>query len=373
MGPSRSIRYLLIGKWTFLGGFLVVGCSKPPADPATEAYRTVQQSSGVDRELFGGRVTIRSVYKAQIVTAYQHRELPPQERVPYFVSSVYEPYTDFWSGYLGDESNFRDWMGRQITDLTDPRIRIPLELEFDALLESTVNRMAGLTSREIPHGTWYLVYGPGWTNMGGLGDGAMVVDFFGVPDTASAEGFSNGLPHEINHQLFDAGHADDPDGKTVLYRLIDEGFAVYVNQVYWGELDAPERHLGYTEEEWKWALENEGLILNEVLPLLSNTDRDTHNRFTARNIRIQPEAPGAIGYFIGLRIVLAYVDRHGADSWTDLYDVPVARVLENSLYRVGVLGRASEGPAVVGQAEGPGDLGVRGPRTMPDHRTDPPR
>jgi len=35
----------------------------------------------------------------------------------------------FWSGHLGDAAAFTGWMERQITDLTDPRVDIPLELE----------------------------------------------------------------------------------------------------------------------------------------------------------------------------------------------------------------------------------------------------
>lgn len=331
MMPSRSTSR--VANMILLGCLLSVGCGKPPLDRTSAAYQAIQASSTVDRDLFDGRVRVTSLYKAQILTAYRYRELPPNERIPHFVSSVYQPYRNFWSGYLGDEAAFTGWMERQITDLTDPRADIPLELEFDGLLETTINGMVQLTRREIPRGTWYLVYGPGWTNMGGLGDGAMVVDFFGVPDTASGESYSVSLPHEINHQLFDIGHKDDSDGGTVLYRLIDEGFAVYVNQVYWGELAAPERHIGCSGEEWTWAVENEAVILSEVLPLLSSTDSETHNRLTARSIYLLPEAPGAIGYFVGLRIVQAYVEQHGPGSWRDLYDVPVARIMHESGYR----------------------------------------
>lgn len=41
---------------------------------------------------------------------------------------------------------------------------------------------------------------------------------------------------------------------------------------------------------------------------------------------------GAAGYIIGLRVVQAWVAAHGADSWQDIYDLPVAEVLERSGY-----------------------------------------
>jgi uncharacterized protein YjaZ len=176
-----------------------------------------------------------------------------------------------------------------------------------------------------PTGTWYLVFGPGCTNMGGLGEIGMVADFTNMaPDSAAVADL---LPHELTHQLHFEAAENDPDHGTVLYRIVSEGLACYAAWVYGSGRMTPALAILYGHSQWDWALEHEDALIQAVLPILSSRERADIDLVAHRGKRLIPNGPGAVGYFLGFRIVEAYVAAHGADSWLQLYDMPVAEVL----------------------------------------------
>jgi len=67
-------------------------------------------------------------------------------------------------------------------------------------------------------------------------------------------------------------------------------------------------------------------------PYLGSRIRADLNRFASRSERLIDSGPPAVAYFLGFRIVQAYVTKHGAASWTDLIDLPVRQVLSRSGY-----------------------------------------
>ena len=313
---------------------LVTAClrgGEESGDPLTTAFNLLDTQDGSEVSLFEGHLRVVNLHQVQVTTAFQARNLPLEEQIPRFVESVYRPYQSFWEGYLGDEKAFAGWIESDWDFGSDARWRIPLQVDFPQLITETAERMRQLTGR-TPEGTWYLVYGPGWTNMGGLGDGVMVVDFFGIATEDGAAEIRFGLPHELNHMLFDASHGNDDSRGTLLARIIDEGFAAYVNYEYWEREHSPAPNLGYGEEEWAWAVQHEADILRRALPDFDSKDREIHNQYVARSVKLWPNAPGAIGYFLGFRVVEAYVERHGPGSWRDLYERSLGQILRESDY-----------------------------------------
>lgn len=317
--------------------WLASGCdgsaerSEEPQEPLVAAYNQAAKDRTTEDSIFHGRLRVVHLYRPQLATGFEHRGIPMTEQIPRFVEAVYAPYQSFWNGYLGDQEAFTRWMAEEWQFGSDPRWRVPLMLDFGELIGETAEGMRRLTGR-VPEGTWYLVYGPGWTNMGGLGDGVMVLDFYGMATGDPVEEIRFGLPHELNHLIFDATHVEDPDRGTVLERIVSEGFATYVNYLYWKRRFPQARSLGYTDEEWQWAVSNEREIAERASVDLTSRERLVVNRYAARNSTIWPDGPGAIGYFLGFRIVDAYVLRHGEDSWRDLYDLSLSEVLERSGY-----------------------------------------
>jgi hypothetical protein len=254
--------------------------------------------------------------------------------VEQLVRNVFTPYRDFWRGYLGDESAFRKWAG-DLSNADHPIHRTLASLmavSLDSLFESAaawVTRETGL----LPRGTWYLVYGPGWTNMGGLGAIGMVADFTRQPPDATA--LASTLAHELTHQVHGA-RSTDPDAGTVLERILSEGLASYADFVHSRGTRTPAMSVGYSEEEWNWAIANEEAMIAAARAILTSKQREDLDRVASRRETLVPGGPTAAGYFLGFRIVAAYMSRPGTAAWHDLLTVSARDALRQSGYALGL-------------------------------------
>lgn len=317
-----------------LGGLvLLISCAEPPSVPPEglpDLYAHVAMNPELEHTDEDGCLRVHEIWKAQVRAVHETAGEPVRERVRALVEHAYNPFDQFWRGYLGDEREFRRWSARRFDLASDPRRRIPLRASPSELIEDVTARMNELTGRSAC-ADWYVVYGPGWANLGGIGGVGMVVDFFGMPRTDGFENFRTYLPHEISHVI--DGGSEGPSEGTLLGVIVGEGFASYVTtRFYGGEMSAAEA-LGYTEDEWAWALEHEEDLWNLVEDRLSTRNPDEIRPFRAAGTRPIKGGPGKVGYFLGYRIVQAYVDRHAPDSWLDLYDLDAAQILEESGYR----------------------------------------
>jgi hypothetical protein len=311
--------------------------------------------------LLHGNLLIINIYKSETLTLRELQGCPPDQVVDALVAAMYRPYPSFWQGYLGDESHFRRWATSTLLPRRDSvlgEISAVLALNLDSLFTSSAAWIA-TTTRHEPHGVWYLVFGPGWTDMGGFTDGSMVADFTKLVPARGQLEFK--LPHELTHEVHGArlGAATDPDRGTVLSRIVSEGLACYAAYTYAAGRLTPAQSLGYTQAEWQWALDHEGELVAAARPYLRSTKREDDNRFASRDQKVLEAGPTAVAYFLGFRLVQSYVAEHGAASWTDLLDVPLGEALSRSGYSL------AESPAApVIQASGTPSLAchVRGPQ-----------
>jgi hypothetical protein len=87
-----------------------------------------------------------------------------------------------------------------------------------------------------------------------------------------------------------------------------------------------------TEENWKWFLTHEKVLFEK---LNSFFDDESGNNPLLRNDKLQlfPDAPKSLNYWMGFRIVESYVNKHGEDSWKDIYVKDVQTVFDQSGYR----------------------------------------
>src|SRR5690606_2104705 len=153
------------------------------------------------------------------------------------------------------------------------------------------------------------------------GEGRMVMDLSHpkvTPDYARLI-----LPHEINHQIYDYSNQPDTTARG-LYRCVNEGFAVYVNQRLLGDRYTLADYFQYTPSELQFCLDNADMIISKLKPYVFTSDPDHATALADRGHRIFKDGgPGAIGYFVGYKIVTSYIERNGPESWKELYTKPV--------------------------------------------------
>jgi hypothetical protein len=273
---------------------------------------------------------IHHVWRDQLRLALALADSSGRKRTAVFIDSVYLPQKSFWDGYVGGENGFVRQVVRRWVDLErDPRAAIPVNADVGEMIMEA-NRMAAVLAGRPPLCTdWYLIYGPGWANMGGLSTGEMLVDFLGFSN--SQDDLLIYVPHEAAHLLYGGRPADPLEG-TLLGSILSEGFATYFSVLFHDGAVSPAEALGYSPQEWEWAVGHERALWEMAKADLASRDEDLIRRFRAAGERVRPDAPGKIGYFLGYRILDSYVRRHGADSWGDFFELPLREILSTSGY-----------------------------------------
>ena len=267
-----------------------------------------------------------SARQLSLMEAWKDR--PGADRDVVMLDSLYRPYERLWSGYLGGPDDFLEWLnGAGFGQLAEYRSRArALDLDkLGAYFRETVGAMTEFTGH-APQGSWYVFFGPQWTNLGGFGDGTMLIDL-AHPDNENTAAISQYFPHELNHQIY---AATQPGGKAVLRRILDEGFACYVSYRFHKGAISKAEALGYTDEAFEYCRVKEPSLLGLLQQFVSSDDPEVSNGFADRGVHISEGYPGAIGYYIGFRIVEEYVARHGAGAWKDLYVLTPETALERS-------------------------------------------
>ncbi|WP_326983914.1 cyclin family protein [Chryseobacterium sp. MYb264] len=237
---------------------------------------------------------------------------------------VFKPYQNFWRGYMGDEKEFIKWYRNNMFEYENKNINIP---HLSDELKKIQKEISNITRYE-PKGTWYIVYGAAWTDMGGFSDGTMLIDL-AHKNNSSIKNIIKNFPHELSHQIYSNNNMFNDT--TALKSIIDEGLAVYVNELYWKNKYSLAEHLGYSENELLECMANEKLIADFFNKNKFSTDQKIINQFRSRSFSISPELPGAIGYFIGYHIIKNYVKKNGKQSWKNVYTESPISVYKSSL------------------------------------------
>lgn len=293
-------------------------------------YRVTRVKDSVN--LFNGNLRLVNIYKQQIAVLYETRNLAESEIRKELIRRTYLPYEEFWEGYVGDSTVYYEQV---MKPLMKDRLSIIAKRglsfssfnidNFFSLTASVLSCYSGKT----PSGIWFIAFGSGVTDMGGFGEGRMVLDLaHSKSDIGHVQMI---LPHEINHQIYDITIPQDTSAKG-LFRVINEGFAVYMNQVVFGDKYELHEYLQYSGAELQYCLDNEKTIFNKLKPYLFTNNREHALALADRGQKPFKEGPGAIGYFVGYRICEAYVKKHGKESWKDLYSLSPREVLLKSGY-----------------------------------------
>lgn len=296
-----------------------------------EAYYRVNKVKD-SVSLFNGSLKLVNIFKQQLNVLYETRNLSQEEVKKQLISRTYIPHQRFWESYVGDSNTYYENVIKPL--LKDSLLMISRKSllfssfnidNFFNLTASVINCYSG----KNPSGIWFIAFGHGATDMGGFGDGRMVLDL--THNKTDISYVQMILPHEINHQVYDKNITEDTSARG-LHRVINEGFAVYVNQVVFGDKYTLSEYLQYSQQELEFCRTNEDVIFKKLKPFLFTNNREHALALANRGQKPFKEGPGAIGYYVGYKIVEAYVLRHGKESWKDIYNLSPAEVLKKSGY-----------------------------------------
>lgn len=141
-----------------------------------------------------------------------------------------------------------------------------------------------------------------------------------------------GLPHELNHMVYEHFRKADSDGATALSQTIDEGFACYFTYVFFDrKMQKYEAVENMAKEDWDWYFKNEKELFTKLKPYFQDTS-GKNPLLRNEKFKLFPDAPKSLNYWLGFRIIEKYVEKNGPDSWKDVYQLSAQEVLEKSGY-----------------------------------------
>ncbi len=258
------------------------------------------------------------------------------------IEKVYHGQPQIWKelyGVLFDSAMFTTYSGmvkwnKEIFakngDSIKSRVNTLLDAKFDSTLRASVKGIKKLTGRTPENIKLSIILSPvEGIGFGGIEKDAFILDLldnnFDVINMVQ-----EGIPHELNHFIYEPTREDDPNKGTPLRLTIDEGFACFYAYKYFaGKISKAQAVEQMTEDEWNWYLLHEKEIFDRGAPHFFYKGEED----PLRKLGPEMNAPKTLFYWLGFRIVESYVDKHGVDSWKDIYDLPVKEVLDKSGYK----------------------------------------
>lgn len=132
---------------------------------------------------------------------------------------------------------------------------------------------------------------------------------------------------------------NQPRRTTFLEELIYQGKKLYLKEIW---VPTAENHvvMGYTTEEWQWAIDNEFYIWEYFIEneLLYSTDPKLVSRFiepapfSRFNLELDSESPGALGKYIGWQIVKSFV-KNNDTSILSLLQMDAQTLFNNAKFK----------------------------------------
>ncbi|WP_211323931.1 gliding motility protein GldB-related protein [Sediminitomix flava] len=285
-------------------------------------------------------ITIKNLFKNQILA---HQSGYDSTLI---TDKVYLSHQAFWDNcygmIFGEENShkFQTTKGMIAWNRTlypenksmfDERAKVLIELKLDSLLKTNLKKFNDLVPYKVESTIGIL-----FTPLIGIGFGGCNKDQFCIElnntDYEIAYLIEKGLPHELNHLAYEPLRGDDPKFQTALGQVLDEGFACYFAWKFFeGEMTKYEAVSNMSESDWNWFVQNEKAIFEKLQEYFDDESGDNP---ILRNdkLKLFPDAPQGLAYWLGFRIVEKYVENHGENSWKDIYELNIEDVLDKSGY-----------------------------------------
>ena len=286
-------------------------------------------------------ITIRNLFKSQILA---HRNNDFDSIM--IVKKVYLPHQKLWDScygqIFGEENasrfNTKEGMVKWNKTLFDKNKNELLEktkkitnINLDKLIKTNLKKFSQLVPYQ-PNAKLSILFTP----ITGIGLGGCDSQQFALELNNKSIDINyileKGLPHELNHLVYENFRKNDSNKNSALSQTIDEGFACYFTYIFFdkkiSEYEAVEN---MTKENWDWFVKNEKEIFTKTKTYFSHS---SGNNPLLRNDRhkLFPEAPKSLNYWLGYRIISKYVEKYGKDSWKDIYNLSAKEVLKRSEY-----------------------------------------
>ncbi|MEM9051324.1 MAG: DUF2268 domain-containing putative Zn-dependent protease [Bacteroidota bacterium] len=301
----------------------------------------IESISGISDSITIQGITIKNLYKSQILA---HQGAFYDSTM--IVEKVYEPHQKLWDNCYGmifgdaNSSKFQSARGMIEWNRTlypenkaffDERAKNLIDLKVDSVLENNLIKFNELVPHKV-ESTISILFTP----LTGILFGGCDNDQFCIELNYREQDIQytveKGIPHELNHMAYDPFRAHDPKKNTALRQTIDEGFACYFTWLFFdGEISKYEAVENMSANDWEWYMMNEKRLFTELNQYFDDESGDNP---LLRNDRHQlfKEAPRTLNYWMGFRIIENYIERHGPESWKDLYELDVQTVLKLSEY-----------------------------------------
>lgn len=286
-------------------------------------------------------IVIRNLFKSQIL-AHQGENYDTSV----IIKKVYQAHQALWDQCYGmifgpenapkftTSAGMIDWNKTLYPEnkaFFDQQAAKILNLHLDSLLHANLQHFETMVPHPVKAEISIL-----FTPITGIFFGGCANDQFALELNYEDEDISylleKGLPHELSHLAYEPFREDDPDKDTALRQTIDEGFACYFTWLFFNkEIPQYEAVENMTEANWQWYLEHEKALYTTLKPYFSD---ESGNNPLLRNDQFElfKDAPKSLNYWLGFRIIEKYVEKHGPDSWRDIYQLDVQEVLEKSGY-----------------------------------------
>ncbi|WP_250253833.1 DUF2268 domain-containing putative Zn-dependent protease [Chryseobacterium sp. Marseille-Q3244] len=325
----------------FLSMFVIISCSTRNSSSIVNKKFDYSRLEKVSDSVKVENIVIKNLFKHQLL-AHKNQQYDSAR----IVKNVYLPHKKLWDScygvIFGDENAqlFNNPKGMIAWNKTlyeknkqefEEKANIILNIDLQKHFQETLIRFNKLVPYQ-PKATISLIFTP----ITGISFGGCNAEQFAlelndknvdIPYT-----LEKGLPHELNHLVYEHFRNADNNGGSALSQTIDEGFACYFTYVFFAhKIKKYEAVENMTKENWNWYLNNEKKIFTKLKPYFSDT---SGNNPLLRNdkLKLFPDAPKSMNYWLGFRIIEKYVDKNGPDSWKDVYHLSAKDLLEKSGY-----------------------------------------
>jgi hypothetical protein len=286
-------------------------------------------------------IVIKNLFKHQLLA---HKE--QQYDSLRIVQKVYLPHKKLWDScygvIFGDENahlfnnpkGMIEWnktLYKENKKEFEDRANIVLNIDIKKRFTETLNRFNKMVPYQ-PKAKISLLFTP----ITGISFGGCNAEQFALElnhkNVSIQYSLEKALPHELNHLVYEHFRQGDSNGGTALSQTIDEGFACYFTYVFFDhKMKKYEAVENMTKENWAWYLKHEKEIFTTLKPYFS--DHSGNNPLLRNDkLKLFPDAPKSMNYWLGFRIIEKYVEKNGPDSWKDVYQLSADDLLDKSGY-----------------------------------------
>lgn len=325
----------------FLSAFVIFSCSTRPSSSIVDRNFEYNRLEKVADSVKVENIVINNLFKHQLLAHKNH-----QYDSTRIVKNVYLPHKKLWDScyavIFGEENAhlFNNPKGmiawnkifyeKNKPELED-KANIILSIDLKKHFQNTLTQFNKLVPYQ-PKAKISLLFTP----ITGISFGGCNAEQFALElnnkEVDILYTLEKGLPHELNHLVYEHFRNADSNRGSALGQTIDEGFACYFTYVFFNrKMEKYEAVEHMTKENWNWYLRNEKEIFTKLKSYFS--DRSGNNPLLRNDkFKLFPDAPKSMNYWLGFRIIEKYVEKNGLDSWKDIYHLSPNDLLEKSGY-----------------------------------------